>query len=190
MAGVAEEADRKVGGWSTGMLQRLGIACALLRRPRLLLLDEPTEGLDPNGARDLIELVRDLASRGVTVLLSSHDMAEVDAVCDNATILRRGRVARQGSLDELRAAAPTGRHRLMTSDDESAVRLAGAHAVEVERRPRGGLSLRAGPRELHDYVCELGRRDVSVVLLEQELSPLSALFFELTAEAAEPVPVA
>src|SRR5579883_1669512 len=128
VAGLTDAADRKVSGWSTGMRQRLGLACALLRRPRLLLLDEPTEGLDPTGARQLIELLRRIASDGVTVLLSSHDMAEVDATCDSATILRQGNVALEGSLDELRAAAPRGRHRLATSDDAAAVRLAEQHA--------------------------------------------------------------
>ncbi|HEV2360689.1 MAG TPA: ATP-binding cassette domain-containing protein, partial [Acidimicrobiales bacterium] len=81
--GLEGAASRKVGGWSTGMLQRLGLAAALLRHPRLLLLDEPATGLDPAGARDLNTLIRTLSAEGVTVLLSSHDMAEMDEVCDS-----------------------------------------------------------------------------------------------------------
>jgi ABC-2 type transport system ATP-binding protein len=179
--GLAAAAGRRVGRWSTGMVQRLGIAAALLRRPQLLLLDEPTEGLDPGGARDVLTLVRRLAADGVTVLLSSHDMAEVDAVCDGATILSRGQVACVGSLPELRRAAPVGRHHLVTSDDAAARTIATRHPLEVVAHPQRGLAVEAGPETMHEFICDLGRNDVSVVLLEQELSPLTALFFELTA---------
>jgi ABC-2 type transport system ATP-binding protein len=179
--GLADVADRRVAGWSTGMLQRLGLACALLRRPRLLLVDEPTEGLDPIGARELLATLRVCALDGITVLLSTHDMSEVEEVCDGATILHRGAVVRSASIDELRASAPRGRHRLSTSDDETALAVAGRHPVAVERQARGGLSLEAGPGEMHDFVCELGRRNVSVVRLEQEVAPLTALFYHLVA---------
>ena len=83
------------------MRQRLGIAGALLRDPRLLLLDEPTTGLDPAGMRDMRALVRRLAGEGITVLLSSHLMSEVEDLCDRVAIVRRGRVIYEGSLDEL-----------------------------------------------------------------------------------------
>jgi ABC-2 type transport system ATP-binding protein len=177
--GLIEASSRKVGGWSTGMLQRLGLAGALLRRPRLLLLDEPTTGLDPAGARDLNSLIRSLCSNGVTVLLSSHDMIEVEAVCDSASILNRGRVVRHGTLSDLRASAPEGRHRLETSDDDAALGVGRQHPVVIDRHERGGLTLQAGRQELHDFVCELGRMDISVVLLELEVPPLAALFYEL-----------
>ena len=177
--GLREAAARKVGGWSTGMLQRLGLACALLRRPRLLILDEPTEGLDPAGARDLVSMIRRLSGDGVTVLFSSHDMAEVDEICDTATILHAGRVVRRGSLADLRASAPDGCHRLTTSDDAAAMLLGRTHPVHIDWHGRGGLSVRAGPRELHVFVCDLGRQDISVVQLEQEVLPLAALFYDL-----------
>ena len=177
--GLTDVAARKVKGWSTGMLQRLGLACALLRRPRLLLLDEPTTGLDPAGARDLNTLVGRLCDTGVTVIISSHDMIEVETMCHAASILNRGRIVRQGSLTELRASAPEGRHRLQTSHDEAALAVARHHPVAIERHERGGLAVRAGRQQLHDLVCELGRRDISVVLLEQEIPPLAALFYEL-----------
>jgi ABC-2 type transport system ATP-binding protein len=179
-AGLTGAADRKVSGWSTGMLQRLGLATALLRQPRLLILDEPTEGLDPSGSREVIDLLRIVASDGVTVLLSSHDMLEVDSVCDSATVLNRGEVALSGPLSLLRSAAPPGRLRMATSDDGAALALAGQFALSVERHPLGGLSLEAGPAELHQFVCEMGRRDVSVTLLDQEVPPLTALFYDLT----------
>lgn len=177
--GLTDAASRKVRGWSTGMLQRLGVASALLRRPRLLLLDEPTTGLDPAGARDLNSLIRSLSRDGITVLLSSHDMFEIDTICDSASILNRGHILRQASVSDLRADAPVGRHRLETSDDAAALEVGRRHPVVIDRHERRGLILEAGPKELHDLVCELGRMDISVVLLEQEVPPLAALFYEL-----------
>src|SRR3954469_15212197 len=87
---LRDRAGDRVGGYSHGMRQRLGLAAALLRRPRLLLLDEPTTGLDPAGMRDMRALVRRLAGDGITVLLSSHLMDEVEALCNRVAILRAG----------------------------------------------------------------------------------------------------
>ena len=98
---LADRANDRVGGYSHGMRQRLGIAGALLRDPRLLLLDEPTTGLDPGGMRDMRRLVRRLAGQGITVLLSSHLMAEVEELCDRVAIVGNGRVLYEGSLPEL-----------------------------------------------------------------------------------------
>jgi ABC-2 type transport system ATP-binding protein len=184
-SGLTDAAGRKVSGWSTGMLQRLGLATALLRQPRLLILDEPTEGLDPSGSREVIDLLRIVASDGVTVLLSSHDMLEVDSVCDSATVINRGAVAMSGPLSVLRSAAPAGQLRMTTSDDAAALALAGRFPLKVDRHALGGLSLKVGPAELHEFVCEMGRRDVSVTSLEQEVPPLTALFYELTENQRE-----
>ena len=98
---LTARAKDRVGGYSHGMRQRLGIAGALLRDPKLLLLDEPTTGLDPGGMRDMRRLVRRLADHGMTVLLSSHLMDEVEDLCDRVAIVARGRVVYEGALDEL-----------------------------------------------------------------------------------------
>jgi ABC-2 type transport system ATP-binding protein len=119
---LRDRAKDKVKGYSHGMRQRLGIASALLRSPRLLLLDEPTTGLDPAGMRDMRELVRDLGRRGITVLLSSHLMPEVEELCNRVAIIRSGRVAYEGSLEELRARAGIS-YRLRTIDDVLARRI-------------------------------------------------------------------
>ena len=103
---LSDRADRKVGGYSYGMRQRLGVAASLLREPRLLVLDEPANGLDPAGIRDMRALVKRLAATGLTVLLSSHHMEEVEEICDNVTIMRQGSVAFHGTIDTLRALAP------------------------------------------------------------------------------------
>ncbi|HEY7935446.1 MAG TPA: ATP-binding cassette domain-containing protein, partial [Solirubrobacteraceae bacterium] len=89
---LAPRGGHRVGGYSHGMRQRLGIAAALLRRPRLLILDEPATGLDPAGMRDMRLLIRRLADEGITVLLSSHQLPEVQELCDRVAIVDRGRV--------------------------------------------------------------------------------------------------
>jgi ABC-2 type transport system ATP-binding protein len=102
--GLRSDADAKVGGYSAGMRQRLGLAAALLRAPRLLLLDEPTSSLDPAGARDLREHVRRLAKDGVGVLLSSHDMGEVEERC--STLTKAGAGGGASALHERRRGRP------------------------------------------------------------------------------------
>ena len=122
------------------MRQRLGVAASLLREPKLLVLDEPANGLDPAGIRDMRALVKRLADSGLTVLLSSHDMDEVEEICDNVTILDRGSVAFHGTIAELRTMAPDPGHLLATTDDERALALAEHHpAVSVTHDPEAAL---------------------------------------------------
>src|SRR4051794_9454104 len=111
---LGDRADDRVGDYSFGMRQRLGVAASLLRDPRLLVLDEPANGLDPAGIRDMRALVKRLAAGGLTVLLSSHDMGEVEEICDNVTIMRTGSVVYHGAIAELRDRAPAQGHRIWT----------------------------------------------------------------------------
>ncbi|MBL7492776.1 ABC transporter ATP-binding protein [Frankia sp. AgB1.9] len=178
---LAGRAGDKVGGYSFGMRQRLGVGASLLRDPRLLVLDEPANGLDPAGIRDMRALVKRLAGSGLTVLLSSHNMDEVEEICDNVTIMRTGRVAFHGSIDTLRSQAPDPAHRLVTSDDERAFALAAAHRdVTVTRRPDGALALRAQLDGTDAYLIALGQAGVAVRALALEVAPLESLFFMLT----------
>ena len=101
LVGLADRADDRVGGFSKGMQQRLGLAVALVARPELVVLDEPTSALDPVGRADVRDIVLSLKDRGVAVLLNSHLIGEVERVCDRVVILDRGRVAASGSLAEL-----------------------------------------------------------------------------------------
>src|SRR5207249_10148713 len=116
---LRDRAKDKVGGYSHGMRQRLGIAAALLRQPRLLLLDEPTTGLGPAGMRDMRALVRRLADEEITILLSSHLLYEVEELCNRVAIIRQGRIVYQGHLRDLLATA-TSRYRLRAVDPERA----------------------------------------------------------------------
>lgn len=102
--GLTEAADRKVHGFSVGMKQRLALAAALLTRPEVLILDEPTSGMDPAGILEIRGLIRELADRdGVTVILASHQLDEVQRVCDRVAFLDRGRLVREGAVSELTA---------------------------------------------------------------------------------------
>jgi ABC-2 type transport system ATP-binding protein len=179
---LADRSEDRLSGYSTGMRQRLGVAAALLRSPRLLLLDEPTSGLDPAGTRAVATLVRELAEDGVAILLSSHQIGELERVCTTYTFLREGSVAWDGTAAELESQAPASAYALITSDDDRALELAAAHAgVRAQRSPRGGLSLAAQPRSLDALVLALGDARVVIRRLELLVSPLESMFFALNA---------
>jgi ABC-2 type transport system ATP-binding protein len=99
--GLIDARNRRLGGYSKGMLQRIGLAQALIQEPALLVLDEPTAGVDPAGAREIRDLILDLKSRGTTVLLSSHLLGQVQEICDRVGILANGVLVREGALSDL-----------------------------------------------------------------------------------------
>jgi ABC-2 type transport system ATP-binding protein len=101
LVGLADAGDRRVGSYSKGMLQRIGLAQAMVHDPRLLILDEPTAGVDPAGSRQIRDLILQLKARGKTILLTSHLLEQVQEVCDRVGILAKGRLVREGSLDIL-----------------------------------------------------------------------------------------
>lgn len=130
--GLTEAADRRVRGFSVGMLQRLGVAAALMSRPDLIILDEPTSGMDPPGIQEMRALIRSLADNdGVTVVLASHQLLEVQKVCDRVAILNRGKLILEGAVSELTAAGGERLH-LSLSPIEAAL------AVLGERGSRDG----------------------------------------------------
>jgi ABC-2 type transport system ATP-binding protein len=180
---IVELTDRqrhRVGGYSHGMRQRLGVAAALLRDPRLLLLDEPATGLDPAGMRDMRTLVARLSLAGTTVLLSSHLLAEVEELCNRVAIVRSGRIVFEGALADLKRTA-SGEWRLRTTDDD--------RAAAVCRKQRGVCAVRRDPLELRFEATEDATAALSVALVEaglaiRALAPHAAtledLFFRLT----------
>jgi ABC-2 type transport system ATP-binding protein len=191
--GLAASAEMAAAGYSAGMRQRLGLAAALIRAPRLLLLDEPTSSLDPAGARDIRALARRLADEGAAVVLSSHDMTEVEELCTALTVINGGRVVFSGTAVELRMLAPAAVHALRTSDDLAALNLA-------ERRPGvrvtltsptdGGLEVSADVDALDAYVVALGCAGVAVRTLERRARSLESLFLELTSDLGTEQPAA
>jgi ABC-2 type transport system ATP-binding protein len=179
--GLITHADRAVAGYSAGMRQRLGVAAALLRTPRLLFLDEPTSSLDPAAARDVRAIARRAADKGAAVVLSSHDMAEVEELCETLTVLDQGRVIFTGTVNDLRQRVPAPVHILHTSDDRAALGLAHAlPGVRVSGSTDGVLEVAAGVGALDTYVIALGHAGIAVRTLERRVRSLESLFLELT----------
>jgi ABC-2 type transport system ATP-binding protein len=180
---LAPRAGHRVGGYSHGMRQRLGIAAALLRRPSLLILDEPATGLDPAGMRDMRLLIRRLAGEGITVLLSSHQLPEVQELCDRVAIVDRGRVVYEGALADLRRQGGAG-YRLRTTDDARALGIAqvqpGVEPLADAHPPAQGLSFQAQERDVGALSLALAREGVGILSLTPELATLEDLFFGLT----------
>ena len=181
---LRDRGNDRVGGYSHGMKQRLGIAASLLRAPRLLLLDEPTTGLDPAGMRDMRMLVRRLSGEGLTVLLSSHLLAEVEELCNRVAIIRRGRIVYEGALAELRERA--GRvWRLRTSDPERARSIALVSGISDITTVDGELHFAADEDAVAAMTIALGQARLGITGLRAEAASLEELFLELT-EQDEP----
>ena len=140
LVGLTEAANDKVKGYSLGMRQRLGIAAALLKEPRLLVLDEPSNGLDPAGMREVRQLLRDLADQGVTVLISSHLLGEVQQICDEVTIVNHGRLVTSGRVADVLASRASGAINVGISDSSGAadvLRAGRLHCAGPRRRRAG-----------------------------------------------------
>jgi ABC-2 type transport system ATP-binding protein len=136
LVGMTEAADRRVGTYSKGMLQRIGLAQSLVHDPQLVILDEPTAGVDPLGSAAIAEIIRELKHRGKTILLSSHLLAQIEGLCDRVAILHRGKLVREGRVDDL----------VEEKDAESLVvhglSAEGRVAVEAEIKAQGGCLAR------------------------------------------------
>jgi ABC-2 type transport system ATP-binding protein len=178
---LSDRAGDRVGGYSQGMKQRLGIAAALLRRPRLLILDEPASGLDPAGIRDVRTLVGDLAERGITILYSSHLLAEVEEICNRVAIIDHGRVIFEGRLEDLRRTAGEIL-RLECADPVRAAAIAektgGIHDVQsYDSNVRFSAER---PEAVEALTLALGQEGIGLRALVPERASLEELFFRLT----------
>jgi ABC-2 type transport system ATP-binding protein len=186
--GLTDVASDRVRGFSLGMRQRLGLAAALLTMPRLLVLDEPTNGLDPAGKNHMHGVVTRLAANGTAVVLSSHRMDDVEALCSEVTILSTGRVVFSGPPDKLRAESGELEYRLVTSDPDAARELIlgtpGPHLVDKPvagaRATGDALVVRTAVAGLDELVARLVRNGLAVRELAPVISPLEAAFLALT----------
>ncbi|WP_327314832.1 ABC transporter ATP-binding protein [Streptomyces sp. NBC_01235] len=184
--GLTDVADDRARGFSLGMRQRLGLAAALLTKPRLLVLDEPSNGLDPAGKRHVHGVLGRLAANGTAVVLSSHRMDDLEALCSEVTILTTGRVVFSGPLSKLAAENRELDYRLVTSDSRAACReaadTAGIHLVDDAGARRDGdrLVVRALVPALDALVARLVHAGIAVRELTPVVSPLEAAFLALT----------
>ncbi len=180
VVGLGPRSGDRFATYSMGMKQRLGVAAALLKDPELLILDEPTNGLDPAGMVDVRALIRKQASESRTVLLSSHLLGEVEHICDRVGVISQGRLVREGAVQELR-----GRPSLVIAADPLdaargiAERILGPHRVVQEDHV---LRLDAQPGESAGINRELVLGGVSVHTINWKERSLEEAFFELTAE--------
>jgi ABC-2 type transport system ATP-binding protein len=192
--GLSEVADDRVRGFSLGMRQRLGLAAALLTNPRLLVLDEPANGLDPAGTRHVHRVLTGLAARGVSIVLSSHRMDDLAALCSEVTLLATGRVIFSGPLTKLAVDTAELDYRLRTPDPAAARRVAvGTLGLRVlssdsmlDRRDAEALLVRAAVPALDDLVARLVGAGVGVREMAPVVAPLEAAYLALTAAAHRP----
>ena len=180
---LSGRANDKFSGYSLGMKQRLGVAAALLKYPDLVILDEPTNGLDPAGMRDMRGLIRSLGDEGRTVVLSSHLLREVQQVCDRVGVINQGQVLTESTVADLRGAAEL---RVTTPDPNRAISIVEA-LPEVSDVVADDDTIRLSVDESHTaYVNRvLVESGVDVVELRREERELEDVFFELTANTKE-----
>ncbi|WP_296817306.1 ABC transporter ATP-binding protein [Brevundimonas sp.] len=175
--GLTEAAGRKVKGFSVGMHQRLGVAAALLGSPSMVILDEPTSGMDPMGINEMRALIRSLADRdGVTVVLASHQLAEVQKICDRVAILNKGRLAAEGRVSELIGGAGGERLRLEVSDPAAAAGVIGGSA-EVQDRV---VMVRIPRAEAPELIRRLSAGGVDIFEARWVGADLEAVFMQET----------
>jgi ABC-2 type transport system ATP-binding protein len=185
--GLSNAAKKKVHAYSLGMKQRLGLANALLKPRDLLILDEPTNGLDPQGTREVRNLIRSLAAEGITIFLSSHLLSEIEQLCSHVAVMRAGEIVAQGSLDEIRA---NGQTRLIISVDKLTETKAVLKAAGITKPKTLGKKIIASV-EFDFDVAKLNKqlvaKKIAVSEIRLEYPSLEEYFVDLTGEGFEVV---
>jgi ABC-2 type transport system ATP-binding protein len=176
--GLRDRADDRVKAYSLGMKQRLAVASALLKGPELLILDEPANGLDPAGIHEMRGLMRDLAADGVTVLVSSHILSEIELICDTVTIISRGRRVTSGPVGEVLAAHDTHEFRVRAAQLDRVIDVLAA--ADMAARRDGDHVVVGGVADPAAISEALGRAEVWVTELSPLAPDLESVFLDLT----------
>jgi ABC-type multidrug transport system ATPase subunit len=181
--GLADRVDDKVGAFSLGMRQRVGIALALVGDPSIVVLDEPTNGLDPEGAVEVRNLVRELPERGATTLLCTHRLAEIEATCDYVVVLQAGRLITQGSLEEVISGASGGglEIRVKPEETEAALAIVAKLAVGTAELRDGAIFTSGVPEDPSIVTRALAESGIYLRELEIKRATLEQAFLQLTA---------
>jgi ABC-2 type transport system ATP-binding protein len=185
--GLSNAAKKKVHAYSLGMKQRLGLANALLKPRELLILDEPTNGLDPQGTREVRNLIRSLAAEGITIFLSSHLLTEIEQLCSHVAVMRAGEIVAQGSLDEIRS---TGQTRLILNVDLTQDAKEVLKSVGITKSKSSGNKIIAPVAQDFDVAAlnkKLVAKKISVSEIRLEHPSLEEYFVDLTGEGFEVV---
>ena len=186
LVGLAERADTRAGGFSLGMKQRLGLAVSLLGRPRLVVLDEPTNGLDPAGIVEVRELIKRLPERGTTALVSSHLLAEVELMCDSAAIIDRGRMVAQGRIAELVGRQGGAGFSVAVEPEagDRAIAILSSAGFDV-RGAGGALAVTGAGLEGADISRALADNGIYVAELRRTAASLEDVFLSLTGRGSD-----
>jgi ABC-2 type transport system ATP-binding protein len=175
---LAQWIDVRVKKFSKGMTQRLGLACALIHQPQVLLLDEPTDGVDPVGRREIRDLLQAEAKKGVAVLLNSHLLSEIELTCDRVAVLRNGKVAIEGTVEEL--TRPTAKYKMVAAPVDDALVAAFRESGAGVERVNGHLELSvAGVEHLNALVDKARSSGVMLTELAPLRSTLEDVFVDL-----------
>ena len=185
--GLTNAAKKKVHAYSLGMKQRLGLANALLKPREILVLDEPTNGLDPQGTREVRNLIRSLADDGITIFVSSHLLSEIEMLCSHVAVMSAGKIVAQGSIEDLRNEEPT-RLVMRTSDTDKALELLGAKGLANFRIVGDQLSCEVDKGfDVAGLNAALVKAKIPVLEIRLERSSLEEKFVKLTGEGFEVV---
>lgn len=180
---LENQKEKKVGQYSMGMKQRLGLACALLGNPKILILDEPTNGLDPAGIQETRELICSLPQQyGMTVMVSSHLLSEIDQMATNVGIISRGELVFQDSLSTLHDRSRPS-IAVRTLNNEAGVKLLGEQGISCRTQDDYLLLPKLTDNELSGYISLLFDRHIGVVRIEERRESLEDIFIELTGTA-------
>ncbi|MCA9065639.1 MAG: ABC transporter ATP-binding protein [Planctomycetaceae bacterium] len=184
--GLAGRGKDRVTGYSKGMLQRLGLAQAMLHQPELIILDEPTDGVDPVGRREIRDVLKRLAAEGTSIFLNSHLLQEIELVCDSAAILVKGQLVRHGTVSELRGSskAATLMHVLQVAGTEASLKsiVADRNNLRLQAVGTGQFQIQASvssQAEVDELVDRLRAQQVSILRLGQPETTLEDAFIEI-----------
>lgn len=188
IVGLTGRIDEKVKRYSLGMRQRLGVAQALLANPKLLVLDEPTNGLDPSGMREFRELMRRLAHEGMSVFVSSHLLGEIQMMCDRVAILKGGRIIAQERVVDLIENAAGG-VRIAVHDPDAAIRVLSSDSISAHKDSGDVSAIRAMVKRerVPSVIRQLVSANVDIYGVEQGRDSLEDMFLQLTDDSAAPV---
>ncbi|MGZ4809156.1 MAG: ABC transporter ATP-binding protein [Thermoanaerobaculia bacterium] len=176
--GIPQWRDVRVKKFSKGMTQRLGLACALIHSPQVLLLDEPTDGVDPVGRREIRDLLREEAKNGTAVLLNSHLLSEIELTCDRVAVLRKGKVAAAGTIDEL--TRTTAKYKLVANPMDEALLAAFRESGAQADRVNGHIELGVNDlQHLNSLIDQLRSRGTVLSELSPLRSTLEDVFVDL-----------
>lgn len=191
LVGLADRANTNARGFSLGMKQRLGLAIALIGNPKLVILDEPTNGLDPSGIVEIRELITRLPQSGITVLVSSHLLSEVQLMCDRATIINHGSVVADGTMDEIlrQAGGAEGGFTIRVAPDEiqRAIGILQGMGLSAAEAAGGQLAVQGPIDDGSQISCVLAGSGIYVSELWQNVPDLERVFMSLTHDPDAPV---